>query len=158
MKTSEAAKLLAIISSFDHRKVSEEDAANWAGLLAELELNNCVEAVRAHFRESGEYLLPAHVVIRVQAEMAHRAAVKHQALPECAECGQPYGRNRVVRPGDYCWTCEQPLRLRVPVTGRCEGGGACENRAQPCLPGHGVLHTTYVWWSGPPVDVQPQML
>jgi hypothetical protein len=66
-------------------------------------------------------------------------------LPECAECGTVYRRGARPLPGDRCYKCEAPLRLRVYVLRICPGGGRCLNHRQPCLPGHGILFGDYDW-------------
>jgi hypothetical protein len=58
---AQAAKLLALASAIDQRTVGEADAVAWADLLDGLDFDRCVEAVRRHYRESTDRLMPAHV-------------------------------------------------------------------------------------------------
>lgn len=63
MKPSEAAKLLATAAAWDRRTVGEVDAQAWAKSLDDLQLEECVTAIAAHFRAcpNQAYLMPAHV-------------------------------------------------------------------------------------------------
>jgi len=74
------------------------------------------------------------------------AGSAHDYPPECAnpECGQPYRRGKVVQPGERCYRCEEPLRLRQAYEGRCPGGTACVAQGHnPCPPGKGVAMVAY---------------
>lgn len=62
MLQSETAELLAYIAAFDRRTVGKADVLAWHEVLGHLELMDCKQAVTSHFRESTEYLMPAHVV------------------------------------------------------------------------------------------------
>jgi hypothetical protein len=70
MTPADASRLLAIAAAFDRRTVGEADAVAWADALTGLDPRECAEAVRAHFRETTDYLMPAHVRERVR--VAHR--------------------------------------------------------------------------------------
>jgi|SRR5690606_16866239 len=81
MNLSDTAKVLALISAVDRRVVDEATVAAWHDLIGDLPLQDCLEAVRAHRRESTEYLVPAHVRRRVVAVMADRVARVGDPLP-----------------------------------------------------------------------------
>lgn len=61
MNKTDVAKLLTIASSIDNRNVNEVAVEGWYAVLHSLPFEDCVQAVRRHFEDSTEYLLPAHV-------------------------------------------------------------------------------------------------
>jgi hypothetical protein len=65
-------KLLAIASAFDNRKPNEAQAIAWAEVLTGLDPRDCAEAIKEHYKESREYLMPAHVVSRARTFMLRR--------------------------------------------------------------------------------------
>lgn len=74
MRLSEAGELIALISAYDNRKMSEEVSAAWFDLLNPYTLAEAKHAVKKHFHESTEYLMPAHVVRIIKAERKARLA------------------------------------------------------------------------------------
>jgi hypothetical protein len=72
MTNETAAQLLAVASAFDNRIVEMTKVQAWATALAGLNPDDCVEAIKAHYRESPEYLMPAHIVSRVRQMMTDR--------------------------------------------------------------------------------------
>lgn len=62
MQPSETAELLTYIAAFDRRTIGKADVLAWHEIIGHLELMDCKQAVTAHFRESTDYLMPAHVV------------------------------------------------------------------------------------------------
>lgn len=72
MNREDAVKLLAIASAFDNRKPNEAQAIAWAEVLTGLDPRDCVEAIKAHYKESKEYLMPAHIVARARTMMLDR--------------------------------------------------------------------------------------
>jgi hypothetical protein len=91
---SETARLLATISSFNNRTIGEGDVIAWQSVLADVELPDAEEAVRRHFAENTEWVMPAHVrrlvrdIIRERESAASLWApgqygvLKDQAVPE----------------------------------------------------------------------------
>jgi hypothetical protein len=77
-------KLLAIASAFDNRKPNEAQAIAWAEVLDGLDPRDCVEAIKGHYKESKEYLMPAHIVARARMMMLDRrdrqTAEEHLAI------------------------------------------------------------------------------
>lgn len=82
MTPADAAELLAIAAAFDRRKIGKADAIAWADALSGLEVADCAEAVRAHFRESTDYLMPVHVRQGVRKIRAERIRTASSALLE----------------------------------------------------------------------------
>lgn len=67
MTPEEAALLLAGAAMFDYRKVEKADALAWHHVLGDLDYDDAIEAVRRHYAESTERLMPAHVRQGVRA-------------------------------------------------------------------------------------------
>ncbi len=61
MNKMETARLLTAIAALDNRKVLEETVEAWYAVLHAYPYSDAAEAVRRHFEDSTEYLLPAHV-------------------------------------------------------------------------------------------------
>ena len=70
MDTREAFQLLTLASAFDGRTVDKETATVWAEVLHDIPLPDAVEAMKAHYREEGRWMMPAHVTHRVQGRAA----------------------------------------------------------------------------------------
>lgn len=81
---AQAAKLLAFASAIDQRTVGEADALAWADLLDGLDFDRCVDAVRRHYRESTDRLMPAHV--RRLARTTSDVGISSGAAWTCPEC------------------------------------------------------------------------
>lgn len=78
MTPAETAALLAKVQAFDKRTVGRADVAAWHEVLATTELADALEAVTRHYRESADFLMPAHVrqlvkVIRSERREHHEA-------------------------------------------------------------------------------------
>lgn len=84
MTPGEVARLLAAAAMFDYRKVEKADAQAWHLVLGDLPFDDAMEALRRHYAESTDRLMPAHVRRGVQAIRNERAAKTHSealALP-----------------------------------------------------------------------------
>lgn len=84
MTPGEVARLLAAAAMFDYRKVEKADAQAWHLVLGELPFDDAMEALRRHYAESTDRLMPAHVRQGVRAIRNERAAKTHSealALP-----------------------------------------------------------------------------
>lgn len=81
MNLVETDQLLTVIQNITGRKEPADDAMViiWQEILADLDYADCVKAVAAHFRESTDYLLPAHIVAGVRAIRNARAEQQHSA-------------------------------------------------------------------------------
>jgi hypothetical protein len=67
MDLIEANRLLTIIQNIDKRIVDEAVVVVWQELLKDLRFADCFIAVTQHFRESTDYLMPAHIVAGARA-------------------------------------------------------------------------------------------
>lgn len=80
MTPADAAELLSIAAAFDRRKIGHTDALAWAKALEGLNPRDCAQAITDHFKDSTEYLMPAHVRQRVQRLRTERI----RAVPSTA--------------------------------------------------------------------------
>lgn len=93
MKKSEVLKLLTIASAFDNRRPTDEQVDAWFAVIGDLDYSDSEQAVREHFRESTDWMLPGHVVAGVRALRAERAWEPPALTPDeavlCAAAGVP---------------------------------------------------------------------
>lgn len=96
MNLPETANLLTSMSAYDQRTIGESDVIAWQAVLSDAPFEDCVEAVKRHYAEQTDRMMPAHVRrlvrdIRREREMAARATgwapgqagvPKDQAMPE----------------------------------------------------------------------------
>jgi hypothetical protein len=67
MHIEETSALLAKIQAFDNRNVDEAVLSAWCEVMEPFTLKDSLDAVTDYFRTSTAWLMPAHVVERVQA-------------------------------------------------------------------------------------------
>jgi hypothetical protein len=72
MTIEETIDVLAGAAAFDRRTVGEADAIAWHATIGDLRFDDCQAAVIAHYRETSDWLMPAHVRQRVRAIRARR--------------------------------------------------------------------------------------
>lgn len=96
MNRAETARLLAAIAAFNNRTIGEADVEAWQSVLPDVTLTDAMEAVRQHYAENTEWLMPAHVRHLVRDIHREREALarstgwapgqagvpKDQAMPE----------------------------------------------------------------------------
>lgn len=69
MNLTDTAKLLAVASGFDNRNPDKVAVTAWQAVLSEYTLEECLEAVMGHYRDSTtrhSYLTIAHILDRVE--------------------------------------------------------------------------------------------
>jgi len=83
VKPAEVAKLLAKCAAYDQRTVGEADVLAWHEILARVDLADAFEAVRRHYAESRERVMPADILrlSRQIREERNRATAEPLALP-----------------------------------------------------------------------------
>lgn len=98
MEEREAFQLLTLASARDGRTVSQAVARVWASDLERVSLDDAVAAIQTHYRESTDWLLPAHIVRNVARlresrlplraiEAAARECPMHAGYPlPCLRC------------------------------------------------------------------------
>lgn len=103
MNLSETALMLAQIQAYDQRTVGESDVIAWHSLLVDAPFEDCREAIRRHYAENTERIMPAHVRRLVRDIHGEREALarhtgwapgqagvpKDQAMPEVTAGGAP---------------------------------------------------------------------
>jgi hypothetical protein len=81
MKPSEAAVILTKIAAYDRRTVGDSDAAAWAEALDGLvTVQDALTAVRDHFRESNDWLMPKHIIDRAKKIRVQR--IRDAGVPD----------------------------------------------------------------------------
>lgn len=72
MNTAELTALLGRIQVLDNRQVDEMTLQAWEPLIGDLDYEDAVAGVNAHFRHSTDYLKPAHVRSRAKRAKTER--------------------------------------------------------------------------------------
>lgn len=84
MNEREAFQLLTLASARDGRTVTQAVAKVWAVDLAAVYIEDAVEALTLHYRESDKWVMPAHIiacVARVKDRRAREARIRRQLEP-----------------------------------------------------------------------------
>lgn len=118
MNKKETALILAAAAARDQRTVGEADVLAWQEDLADIDYPTAHDALRRHFRESTDRLMPAHIrrlarVIRDE----HRSQHEVRALPSRYEPDT----TRDVRVQQGMAQCRQVLG---PILARLRAGAA----------------------------------
>ena len=79
MNKTEMAQVLTIASAIDNRKLSPEAVEAWFAVVGDFDYDVAVEAVRRHFRESAEYLIPNHITVIGAGIIRERERAKRKA-------------------------------------------------------------------------------
>ena len=82
MSLQELTMLLARIQVLDNRQVDQLTIEAWEPLMEGVEYADAVAAVNAHFRESTEYLKPAHIINGIYA-------ARMRSLPDTMSAARP---------------------------------------------------------------------
>lgn len=72
MRLTETGALLALVSAYDNRNFNEETTAAWYDLLAPYTLAEAKHAVKKHYSETRDWLMPADVLRIIKAERRAR--------------------------------------------------------------------------------------
>jgi hypothetical protein len=67
MTPGEAARLLAACAMYDFRSVEKPDGLAWHHVIGDLDFEDAMEAVRRHYADSTDRMMPAHVRAGVKA-------------------------------------------------------------------------------------------
>ena len=89
MTPGDVGKLLGLMALADNRKPPDEDdeegraamIAFWLEMIGDLPFADCAQAVRDHYRESREWIMPADIRHRVRAIRDQRLRVTADAAP-----------------------------------------------------------------------------
>ncbi len=96
MTPGETTRLLAACALYDYRPVEKADGLAWHHVIGDLDFEDAMEAVRRHYAESTDRMMPAHVRQGVKAIRAERRRLEPseaRALPSKFETDM----NRQVR-------------------------------------------------------------
>lgn len=100
---ADAARILAKAAAIDQRTVGDADVLAWAEILADLEYADALAAVTAHYAESAERLMPAHVRQHARAIARERRRIEReireteQAALEAAQAVPVHDRSAEVK-------------------------------------------------------------
>lgn len=72
MRLSEAGEVMELISTYDNRQVTKEVSTAWYDLIYPYTLAEAKFAVKKHYNESSEWLMPAHIVRIIKTERKNR--------------------------------------------------------------------------------------
>ncbi len=76
MTPEDTAKLLAAAAMFDYRKADRDDILMWHSVIGDLNYDDAIEAVKHHYAQSTDRLMPAHVRQGVKAIRDERERLK----------------------------------------------------------------------------------
>ena len=98
MSTDEVVDLLSAITAYDNRNASPANVLAWAKAaeLGRWTLPEALDAVHAHFTESTDFLMPAHITTRVKATRQDRALREENAAITAAPV-DPAAADRIQR-------------------------------------------------------------
>lgn len=81
MNEPEAFQLLTLASVRDGRQVTKAHAQVWADDLRDVHYDEAVDAARLHYRESTDWMMPAHVRTNVRRVRRDRARLEARNYP-----------------------------------------------------------------------------
>lgn len=81
MNKLEISKLLASVSTFDNRKIAMETVEAWYLALGDLDYEESSEAIVIHFRETTDWLMPAHIRRNVSRIQDRKARIERMKRP-----------------------------------------------------------------------------
>lgn len=73
MTLEETVDLLTTCAAYDRRTIGKTDAVAWHAVVGDLPFDQAQKAVFAHYGESTEWIMPAHVRTRVRREQRDEA-------------------------------------------------------------------------------------
>lgn len=97
MNVTATATVLAKIQAFDRRTAGDSEILVWHEAIGDLDAADCLEAVTAHYRDSTDWLTPAH--IRRHAATAARRRAGQQRQAQLAQLTTPDGEPLAVPAG-----------------------------------------------------------
>lgn len=94
MNVNDTAKVLAKAAAFDRRTIGDSEILVWHEAIGDLPLGDCLNAVTAHYRESADWLTPAH--IRQFAQAADHKRRGQQRAAQLATATTPDGTTLAI--------------------------------------------------------------
>jgi hypothetical protein len=114
MTPEETSAVLATAALYDNRKVDSRTVIMWHRAIGDLLYQDCENAVVAHYTETTDWLMPAHVRTRVKA--IRRTRLEHEIIPAPSAEPGPYQaelRTRIREIADDMQV--PPLAIAAPV-------------------------------------------
>lgn len=99
MNKQEIGQLLTLAALVDNRTVTAEACLMWHEIIGHLDYQQAVMAMQEHYRETTDWLMPAHVIRRVRA---NRRVALPPPMSEARECA-PDAHRRL--PDGTCFYC-----------------------------------------------------
>jgi len=93
MNAEQAGQVLAKCASYDRRKTGDADTIAWYQVLQDLSYDDCIAAVIAHYSDTTDWIMPAHIRQRVKAMRADRLSREITPAPPHELADEP-GRFR----------------------------------------------------------------
>ena len=79
MNAEQAGQVLAKCASYDRRKTGDADTIAWYQAIGDLAYDDCIAAVIAHYSETTDWIMPAH--IRQRVKQAREARILAADIP-----------------------------------------------------------------------------
>lgn len=98
MTPADSTRVLALIQTFDNRKVDLLTSASWHSLIGHLDFDDACEAVRRYFTCSREWLMPTDIIAGVKRIRADRLERTPDAVPD-ADPDDPAAYQQALREG-----------------------------------------------------------
>jgi hypothetical protein len=76
---TEIARILTLAATFDRRTVGDADVLAWHSVLGDIDYSDAENAVKAHYRESPRFAMPADIRAAVARHRAADAERRHSA-------------------------------------------------------------------------------
>lgn len=99
MNAEETGRVLAKCASYDRRKIGDADVIAWFQVLGDLPYNDCIAAVVAHYTDSTDWIMPAHVRRRVRDIRDARLEATEVPEPPRELAGNPPAWRAALRAG-----------------------------------------------------------
>jgi hypothetical protein len=117
MNAEDMGRVLARCASYDRRKTGEADIIAWLQVIGDLAYDDCIDAVIAHYAESTDWIMPAHIRQRVRAVRAERLAATSAPPPPPELLSHPHAyvaavaaANGVIMGGGTAGEAEQAMQ------------------------------------------------
>lgn len=118
MTPEETGKLLATCATFDRRKVGPLDVIAWHRVLGDLRYADCDTAVLAHYGESAEWIMPAHVRERVREIRDERLRLTEMPPPPRELADDPAAYRAALRAAELAIADGRDPHQAMAVIGR----------------------------------------
>jgi hypothetical protein len=93
----ETIDLLTVAAAFDRRTTGEADVTAWHAAIGDLEFSDSRDAIVAHYRDSGEWIMPADVRNRVKATRRDRLEREIVGAPSAELADEPGQYREAIR-------------------------------------------------------------